>query len=1196
MAKAVPRGRVGTLLLALILAFGVYSAVGFLVVPAVAKSFLRDFLSKNLHRKASIEEVAFNPYTLSFRLRALSIGEKDSAEAFIGLDELHLDLQWGSLFRTALAIRELTLLRPRVTLIRQDGGVFNFSDLIEDKDEGPPKNGPRSMAPRIMIRELRVVDGRLDIWDRPRDQRHELTRIELAIPFLSSLKAEDEPPVPASLSLLLDGAPLDVRAMIRPFSRAREMNLELELRDLSLARYLAYLPISKNLRLPSGYLDARIKVTHSLADDGRTTVVAGGEVSLRSLEAQDETGKPVFTLPSADLSVAVAEPMAGKIHISKVALHSPQIHVQRTPAGKLKLQSFVEGGEKDGQGRQRASESGGMILEVDEVCIARGKAILSDLVPATPFEMTMADLEFTMERFSTSGDKTAVFAISGRTELEEGFKASGEFSLFPLRSQGKIELKGVVLGRYAPYYADLIPFDIRDGRLGLEASYFFSEADTPTAVKATLNAASVAGLGLRKRDEKEDFLKIDDVSVKGMEIDPARGTILVEEVASRGGSLAATRMKNGRLSVEDLIPPPRPVKGAGDPRSAMTDTPPWTFTVNRLLLEDYAIHLLDRRPADPVKIRAERIRLSAQEISTVPNTKTRLSLSLLLNEKGSLTAQGEISMDPLAADLRLDLRRVDLSQLRPYVPEGVRIRLEKGDLSAKGRLTLRRSASEALSARYRGDLTSSDFASQESSSGEDLLKWRSLSLKEVDLTLSPLSLDVGELFVEGFYPRIVIGEDGTLNVQGLVAGDKKGEGPAPSQSPPTPIRIGKVLLKGGQIYFMDRTVRPHVEANMLEIEGTVSELTSDETKLSDVELSGKLEHQSPLEITGKINPLRRELFVDVKIRFKDIDLIRMNPYSQRYVGYKIKKGKLFLDLDYLIVNRKLDSKNRVLLDQLTLGDRVESPDALNLPIKLAVAVLKNREGQIILDLPITGNIDDPQFDLGALVGRALTGLLTKVVTAPFAFLSDLFGGEGEVVSVEFDRGSWKIGKPAEEKLKALAQALHERPDLEVELEGLADLEEDGTELRRAAVLEMLKRQKLAEMEKKNQPLPPIQELQIQPEERERLLRQLYDAEMRREGKKETPGILSRVGSMLPLVGKGEVYPPSSEMEAYLMGRVRVTNEDLRALALRRAMAVKDTILVSGTARPERIFLTEPDISEKGAGDEAGKSAVLVKLK
>ncbi len=1214
LGKALHRGRFRALLLALLIAVATYTALGFLVFPSVGRWLLVDSLSKGLKRNVSVEKVTFNPYTLSLRVRGLSVEEKGSSDTFIALEELHLDLQWGSLFRRALVVKEMTLRRPRLSLIRREGGLFNFSDLLA-REEKPSGQGTEFTPPRLLVRGIRILDGRVDLWDRPLDQRHEVTGIALEIPFLSSLKGDEEPPVAASLSSSLNGSPLSVKAMIRPFCRSMDMSLDLELCDLSLPRYLPYLPISTKLRLPSGSMDVKAKLSHSAGSDGKPLVAAAGDISLRSLEAADASGRPLLRLPNAEISVAEALPFEPRIHVSRISVHSPEVHVERGPAGELNLNAFLPVGGGEGGDGPKGPKPGGIALELERLHVNQGRAMVSDLSLKRPFEVILRDLELTLEGFTTRGNTASTFAVSGTTDLDEGFRASGQLYLNPLSSEGVVEIKGLVLGRYAPYYAEGLPFQIEGGRAGLEASYALSTATTPADLKAMVRSGSVLDLRLRRQGEEKEFLKVGEISFKDAELHPSGRRLVVSEVATRGGSLVASRSKEGRLSIEELLEARPPSREAVQTGSRQTQSPPWSVTVSRFLLEDYALDLLDRMPADPVNIRVGQIRLSAREISTSPRTKTKVSLSLLLNEKASVTAQGEVSMDPLAADIRLDVKGVDLSQFGPYVPEEVRVRLKSGEISTRGRLTISGPAGQKPSMKYRGDLASSNFVSEEKSGGEEFLRWHSLRVKEVDLATSPPSLDIGEILIEDFYSRIVIREDGTLNVQEVVAkgrepGETKaiqdggkpgghalgtGKGPAPPMTS-TPMRIGKVLLKGGQIYFMDQTIRPHVEANMLEIEGTVSELSSDETKLSDLELAGKLEHQSPLEITGKINPLRRELFVDVKIRFKDIDLIRMNPYSQRYVGYKIKKGKLFLDLDYLIVDKKLDSKNRVVLDQLTLGDRVESPDALKLPIKLALAVLKNREGQIIVELPVTGNIDDPQFDLGAVVASALKGLLTKIVTAPFAFLGDLFKGEGERIYVEFDKGSWKAGKEAEEKLKTLAKALYERPEVEVEIEGSADPEGDATELKRAAVMEMLKRQKLAEMEKKKQPLPHIEDLQIEPGERERLLRMAYNAELVREGKKEPPGILSRVGSMLPLVGKGEVYPPAAEMEAYLMGRVQVTNEDLRALALRRATAVKDLILVSGTVGPERIFLTEPDISGGGGGAEGRKGAVLLKIR
>ena len=210
------------------------------------------------------------------------------------------------------------------------------------------------------------------------------------------------------------------------------------------------------------------------------------------------------------------------------------------------------------------------------------------------------------------------------------------------------------------------------------------------------------------------------------------------------------------------------------------------------------------------------------------------------------------------------------------------------------------------------------------------------------------------------------------------------------------IKIGTITLQGGKIDFSDRSVKPEYSTRLSEIGGRISGLSSEETTIADVELRGKLNDYAPLEITGKINPLREDLYVDLKARFKDIDLSPTTPYSGKYVGYTIEKGKLSFDLKYLIVKKKLDSQNYIFLDQFTFGDKVESPQATKLPVKLAIALLKDRKGEIKLDLPVTGSLDDPKFSVWGIILKILINLISKAATSPFSLLGAVFGGGEEL--------------------------------------------------------------------------------------------------------------------------------------------------------------------------------------------------------
>jgi hypothetical protein len=328
--------------------------------------------------------------------------------------------------------------------------------------------------------------------------------------------------------------------------------------------------------------------------------------------------------------------------------------------------------------------------------------------------------------------------------------------------------------------------------------------------------------------------------------------------------------------------------------------------------------------------------------------------------------------------------------------------------------------------------------------------------------------------------------------------------------------------------------------------------------MADVLLRGRLDNHAPLEITGRVNPLRDDLFVDLKVDFKDIDLSPMTPYSGRYAGYAIEKGKLSLGLKYLIVKKKLDAGNSVFIDQFNFGEKVDSPDATKLPVRLAVALLKDRKGEIRLDLPVSGSLDDPQFSVWGVVWKIVKNLLVKAATSPFALLGALMGNGEELSYLEFPPGQTALDAAGEGKLKALAKALNERPALKLDVTGHADPPADRDALRKAAFDRKIRTQKLKELAKQGGD-KAIDNVTVLPAEYPKYLLKAYSAET-------FPKPRNLIGMQKEL--------PAPEMEKLILTHIEVTDDDLRQLAQDRAKRAVDFLAATKLVEPERLFLVE----------------------
>jgi hypothetical protein len=350
-------------------------------------------------------------------------------------------------------------------------------------------------------------------------------------------------------------------------------------------------------------------------------------------------------------------------------------------------------------------------------------------------------------------------------------------------------------------------------------------------------------------------------------------------------------------------------------------------------------------------------------------------------------------------------------------------------------------------------------------------------------------------------------------------------------------------------------------------------------KPGDVELHGRIHQTAPLEILGRVNSLSKELFVDLKAEARDIELSPLTPYSVKYMGYGIQKGKLSVKVAYLIENRKLVAQNKVYLDQLTFGERVESPTATTLPVLFAVALLKDKNGVIDVDLLIGGSLDDPQFSVGGIIVKVIVNLIEKAVTAPFALLGSLVGGGEELAFVEFAPGSAALDADGEKKLGALAKALDDRPGLKLEVSGRVDADPDREALKRAAVDREIKVAKLKD--KGEAKTISADEVKITPEERDKYLTAAY-----RAAKFERPR--NALGLLKDL--------PVAEMEQLMLANVQVRDDDLRQLANARAQAAKGWLVETGKVEAARVFIVSPKMGADGIKDQGKPTRADFSLK
>jgi len=1183
-----------------------FALIGFLVVPPIAKSILEDELSKALHRKVSIENVRVNPFAPSMTVRGFAVRERTGEALFVTFDELYVNAAWTSVFRLAPVVDTVTLTGPHLRVVRNPDQTYNFQDLVDEALAKPKSEGP---PPKFAVFNIQVLEGRVEVDDQATRQKHEVADLRVGVPFISSLPAHVEVTVVPELAARVNGAQLGVKGESQPFHESRDTTLNVDLDEFDLTRLVQYLPFKLRGKVKSALLDTRLVVAFEQRDGQTPQIKVRGSTAMKRVNVLDPEDRPMLAWQRLGISLNEVDALAPALDLRSIEVEGLDAHVRRDRSGAINLERLAQvavAGEERQREARRDPGRDVVPIRIGLLAVA-GKARFTDETTTPAFETILDELRLESRDFDNAKGKRSEWSLAGRTDAAETVKVVAGTISEPPSVDARIDVAGVRLKRYQPYLTQVANLELDEGELGLGLAFKWASdiAFSKHDLKVSDASLDVKGLRARLKGEKDALVRAASIEVKGASADLQSQTANLGTVTVREAAATVRRDKNGTLNLERIMrsgTTGASEKAQGGADAAAAPGQPWRVDLDALSLERGAVALEDLAVADPLKLSVAPIQLKAEKLSTAKGQRGQIDLRATIDKSGTLAASGPLSLDPPAGRLRIDARSINFAPVQRYIDDQVNVTLTSGTASAKGVATFEWPPGGALKAAYKGDVAVTDFASVDKPTTQDLLKWKTLTLGAVDFNLEPLKVAVDEVALSEFYARIILSAQGRLNLQDIArppgeappaaAPAPKPDAPAPkpaaatgekaATAPPEPamqalpsnVRVGKITLQGGNVDFNDFFIKPNYSANLTGVGGAVTEMTPE--KPGDVELRAKLDNTAPVEILGRVNPLAADLFLDLKASARDIELPPMSPYSIKYAGYGIERGKLSVKVEYHIENRKLAAKNNIYLDQLTFGEKVESPTATKLPVTLAVALLKDRNGVIDVNLPISGSLDDPQFSVIGIVFQVIGNLIVKAVTAPFALLGAAFGGGEELAYLEFAPGSAALDGEDVGKLKNLAKALTERPGLKLDVAGRVEPDADREGLKRASIDRKVKAQKFDDLRREGKAPASADAVKVEPAEYEKYLRRAY-------GDEKFPKPRNAIGFARDL--------PVPEMEKLMLTHAQVTDEDLRLLANARAQAAKDWIVDEGKVAAERVFLVAPKLTADGIKDKGKPTRV-----
>jgi uncharacterized protein involved in outer membrane biogenesis len=986
-------------------------------------------------------------------------------------------------------------------------------------------------------------------------------------------------------------------------------------------------------------VDAELQL--AFVQSPKVAVTLAGKVNISGLKVADAAKGELLGVESIQTVLADVRPLEQVVKLASIEVVAPQLRVARNRVGRLNLDSgnaqvnsvaikkeaarAHSTGATGLNGTEKPVESKPWTFELAHFALHQGALAWADDSIQPPSRLNLAALELVADGVRWPfADAPATFegSVTVPTTGKSGDKVAADPARLSFKGegtdkQGRVHLSvgDMALGLAAPYVAQYLEPRVAgvldaeldaawaDGKLKVAAPRlalrdFALQGTKAQALSATATSAERAAAEL----PQFKLLEITDT-----QLDVAAKTGRVGKVALRGTRAMLHRDGEGRWMFERWQKNPQQPEVADMSKASHVaeskPTAPWKLTLDDLQVDDATLMLDDRSHSKPVRLEVSSLKVQMKNVALDGKKPAPLTLSARVKsgrtEPGTLGFKGTVMWEPVVAQGTLEAADIPAHALAPYVADQLNIELLRADTSFKGQLRYAATANGA-EVQVRGDAALEDFLAN--SASEELLSWKSLNVPGIVLAMAPgaaTRLDVREAALTDFFARVTINPSGRINLQDLVKSDKPAAGApsgAPASIPETAVapvatttaldpivKFGPISLVNGKVLFSDQFIQPNYSADLSELTGKLSQFSSQAqdgvVQLADLSMTGRAEGTASLEITGRVNPLAKPLALDIKGRVRDLELPPLSPYAIKYAGYGITRGKLSVDVNYAVQpDGQLTANNNIVLNQLAFGDKVDgAPNSL--PVKLAVALLADRNGVIDINLPISGSLNDPQFKLGAVVWKVITNLIVKAITSPFSLLAGAFGGDGgeELSSVAFAPGSSVLSAQAIQGLDKVAKALTDRPALAMTVVGTSSLEVE----REAVKAERLKSMLLAEKRRRavvsGGNAAAVQALDAT--ESAVLLRSVY----RR----------ADITKPRNLVGLAKDIP-EAEMEALLKANMTVTEDAMRELALQRGVVVKD-YLASRQLPAERLFLGAAKEVKPVAGDAVWKPSAELSL-
>lgn len=856
----------------------------------------------------------------------------------------------------------------------------------------------------------------------------------------------------------------------------------------------------------------------------------------------------------AEINLSLASLIRSGLVLDTVALEQLYLHLQRNADGSLNFSDLLAASSTETEETPADTSSAELpALAIGALKLSAERIEVTDQQHPGGYSTHLDGLQLAVAGLSTVTEAGQPYRLHARFEGGGQLDWQGDLSIAAGNSSGSLELDAIDLRPIWRFAEPWLAFELDNSRLNLSLQYSASWQD---AVDYSVTDGNIELIDTRISPRDSDRLPdtglaLAALKLSGISVDGRERALSLERVTADGLDLRGWS-QGDRASLAELFA--MPATAADDEDETAMDVP-WRLHLGLLQLRNSEAAWRSEF-TEPGLLTVQPLTAELRDLHWPTQGASPVALELRINGLASLEARG--SLDAGAGNMELDfaLRGLPLAWFAPNLPSILLAEISSGTANTTGRFTL----AEFQPGTLTLDGAVTDFAMVLHGAEDALTRWDNLHWEGLAVAVPQRNITLAELHLEGYQGRLHIQEDGTINIQRLLqeqadAGTGTEEKAAPEagsdsvEQAPWQFSAPAIFVADSAIDFQDQSLPIQFRTVIGDLDGSISNLNSDPSEALQVDMRGSVDGYAPVTLTGTASPLRSPPALDLDLNFRGLDMARLTPYSGTYAGYAIERGTLNAQLGYSLQNNRLQGDNRIVINQLKLGDRVASDQALDLPLRLGIALLTDSNGVIDLAVPVSGDVDNPRFSLGSVIAGAFVNLLSKAITAPFSFLASLVGSSEDLRTVDFPAGGSELDSHGQGKLRDLATAMQQRPGLNLVITGLIDPETDRASLQEQLLRAALLQQGLSAEDISGR------------------------SEAWREAISERYARLDTAAPQDP-----EQPAPSLLQQARILrDQWPVPDSALLALASERAASSKRFLVNEGGVDPERVVLTPPEL-------------------